>query len=127
MDLAGDVALQAPGDLALGLAFGETSLDVGAGGWVHAHSGGPDGVDRAIQLPVTATVQLMPRRVGRRSRDWARSRDLGAASERLPWVGPHGHADCGGDGADSSHLQQDRNVLGHQWCHLVTVGLEVLV
>ncbi len=56
-ELAGDVALQAADDLAVGLAFGSSSFDVGAGGGVGAESGDHDDVDGAVELAVAGAVE----------------------------------------------------------------------
>jgi len=51
-ELAGDVALQASGDLAVGFAFASSALSVGAGGGVGAESGEYDHVDCSVELTV---------------------------------------------------------------------------
>jgi hypothetical protein len=43
-----DVALDAAADLAVGLAFGSASLDVGLGSWAASPAGDGDGVDGVV-------------------------------------------------------------------------------
>ena len=95
----------------------------------HAHPYEHDRVDRAVQLPVTTSVQQIRGRVARRGGDRTRPSDLGqrrfgADASR---IGPDGHDDRCGDVADSGHVQQRRNVFSDQCCHLLTVSLEVAV
>src|ERR671919_758087 len=59
VELAGDVALDAAANLPWGLSLGGASLDVGAGAGTAADPGQRDGVDGAVQCPVTAAVESM--------------------------------------------------------------------
>src|SRR6266545_1508870 len=54
---AGDVAFEAADGLALGLAFGEASLDIGAGVRVPTQPGQDDAVESSIRLTVAASVE----------------------------------------------------------------------
>jgi hypothetical protein len=56
-ELSGDVALQAAFDVTDRLALGHAALHVGLGLGVLAHADQHDGVQRAVELPVAATVQ----------------------------------------------------------------------
>ena len=58
-DLAGDVALDAAGDLAVGLAFGASSSPVGDGVRVAARAGDGDDVERMVQLAIAVSVESM--------------------------------------------------------------------
>ena len=69
VDLAGDVALEAAHDLALGLAFGGASLRVGAGALAVAQAADGDQVQGSVGLAVAAVVEAVagwfcPRRRG---------------------------------------------------------------
>jgi hypothetical protein len=55
--LAGDIALDAPADLAVGFALGAAACDVGDGGGIAAHTGAGDDVDGLVQCPVAAPVE----------------------------------------------------------------------
>jgi hypothetical protein len=59
VEVAGDVALEASLDLAVGLSFGPSPFGVGAGGWVVVQACEDDDVDRSVELAVTATVDPM--------------------------------------------------------------------
>ncbi len=52
-ELAGDVALQASGDLTVGFSFGSPAFGVGAGSGIGAESAKHDDVDRSVELAVT--------------------------------------------------------------------------
>src|SRR5579875_3889029 len=58
-DASGEVAFEAADRFALALAGCDLALDIGPGGWTEVHLGERDDVDRAVQLPVTATVQAV--------------------------------------------------------------------
>lgn len=127
MDLSGDVALQASGDLPLGASFGGAAFDIGAGGGVHSHPSEHDGVDRPIQLAVAATIQAVSDGVAREGRNRActsdlRQRGLGADAAR---VGPDRDDDRGRDSPDAGHLQQHRCVLSDELCDLDAVGFQL--
>src|SRR5580693_8072395 len=59
VDLAGDVALEAAHDLALGFAFGGAALDVGAGALAVAQAADGDEVKRSVGLAVAAVVEAV--------------------------------------------------------------------
>src|SRR4051812_49963607 len=81
IDLAGEVALEAADDLALGQALGGAAGDVVDGRLVPAHANDDGAVEGGVGLPVTAAV------------------------EPVPPVGPPG---AGGDGAGAAHLGESR-------------------
>jgi hypothetical protein len=56
-ELAGDVALQASGDRAVGLAFAASTFGVGACGGIGAESSDDDHVDCPVELTITGPVQ----------------------------------------------------------------------
>src|SRR5665648_1019251 len=56
VDLAGEVALEAPTDLSEGASLGRAAFDVGAGAWVHAHAGDHGHVQCAVEASVAAAV-----------------------------------------------------------------------
>ncbi|HTP19038.1 MAG TPA: hypothetical protein VMJ65_05505 [Solirubrobacteraceae bacterium] len=58
-DLAGDVALEAADRFELGLSFGLSALEVGAGGGVELGSAERDDVGRSVWLSVAAAVQAV--------------------------------------------------------------------
>jgi hypothetical protein len=58
--LSGDIALQAPLDVADGLALSEAALDVVLGGAVLTHSDQHDGVERAVELSIARPVESVP-------------------------------------------------------------------
>src|SRR5829696_1225153 len=60
VELAGDVALEAAPDLTAGFALGGAAGDVVLGRRAAPHAGHGDGVDRAVQGPVSAAVEPMP-------------------------------------------------------------------
>src|SRR5579859_962326 len=60
VELAGDVALEAAADLPGGLSLGGAPGDVGAGPGAAAHPDQRDGVDGAVQRPVSAAVKPVP-------------------------------------------------------------------
>ena len=80
VELAGDVALEAPLDLTAGLAFGCATGDVVLGRGTAPHAGDGDGVDSAVQGPVAAAVEPM-------------SDCLAAAG--LQWTGARQRGECG--------------------------------
>ena len=55
-DAAREVAFEAADGFELGLAFGVSAVEVGAGDWVGASAGKRDDVDRAVELAVAAAV-----------------------------------------------------------------------
>lgn len=57
MDLAGDVAFEAPDDLTADLALADPTVKVGAGGRVPPQTGENDPVERGFGLPVTSMVE----------------------------------------------------------------------
>ncbi len=59
-DLAGDITLEAPHDLSLGLAFGGAAGDVVLGRLVAAHADQGDAPQGAVGLPIAAAVQPVP-------------------------------------------------------------------
>src|SRR5512135_1494095 len=59
VDLAGDVALEAAHDFALGLAFGGAAFDVGAGAVAVAQPADCDEMKGAVGLAVAAVVEAM--------------------------------------------------------------------
>lgn len=65
MDLAGEVSLQAATDLSQRVPFGGSSLDVGAGGRVHAHAGDDGHVECSVESAVTAAVEAVTDHVPR--------------------------------------------------------------
>src|ERR1019366_9731490 len=71
VDLAGDVALEAAEDLALGLAFGGPSLRVGAGALAVAQSADGDQVQCPVGLAVAAVVEAVSGCLARGCGDWA--------------------------------------------------------
>src|SRR5450755_2068372 len=72
-DLAGDVALEAAHDLALGLAFGGSALDVCAGAVAVAQPADGDEVKRPVGLAVTAVVEAVTGRLAGGRGDRARA------------------------------------------------------
>ena len=58
--LSGDIALQAPLDVADGLALGEATLHVILCAAVLTHSDQHDGVERAVELSVSRSVESVP-------------------------------------------------------------------
>jgi hypothetical protein len=58
--LSGDIALQAPLDVADGFALGEATLDVVLCGAVLTHSDQHDGVEGAVELSISRPVQSVP-------------------------------------------------------------------
>ena len=56
-ELAGDVSLEASGDLAVGLALAPSTFGVGAGGGVGAESGDDDDVEGPVELAVAGSVE----------------------------------------------------------------------
>jgi hypothetical protein len=74
-DLAGDITLEAPHDLSLGLAFGGAAGDVVLGRLVAAHADQGDAPQGAVGLPIAAAVQPVP--VGTPGRN----RDRGSAAQ----------------------------------------------
>ena len=64
-DLAGDVALEAPHDLRLGLALSESARHVGLGRRVPAKPNDDDAVERGIGLAIAAPVETMALRLAR--------------------------------------------------------------
>jgi len=56
-DLAGDIPLEAPHDLSLGLAFGGAAGDVVLGRLVAAHADQGDAPQGAVGLPIAAAGQ----------------------------------------------------------------------
>jgi len=78
--LSGDVALQAPLDVADGLALGEATLDVILGGRVLTHSDQHDGVERAVELSISGPVQSVPGDGRRRCLDGCGAAELSEGS-----------------------------------------------
>src|SRR5215472_5903033 len=60
VELAGDVSLEAPLDLAHGLALGGAAGDICAGGRVPADPSQHDGVQGAVELPVAGSAEAVP-------------------------------------------------------------------
>src|SRR5215469_5471429 len=60
VELAGDVSLEAPLDLAHGLALGGAAGDICPGGWVPAGASQHDGVQGAVELPVARSAEAVP-------------------------------------------------------------------
>jgi hypothetical protein len=58
-ELAGDVALEAAPDLAVGLSFASPAVGVGAGCGVGAESGERDDVEGTVELAVTGSVEAV--------------------------------------------------------------------
>src|SRR5688572_19127443 len=58
--LSGDIALQAPLDVADGLALSEATLHVVLCGAVLTHADQHDGVERAVELSISRPVQSVP-------------------------------------------------------------------
>jgi hypothetical protein len=71
VELAGDVALEAAPDLLWCLAFGGASGDVGLGGGAAACSGHGDGVDGAVERPVSAAVESVAQGAAAAGLEWA--------------------------------------------------------
>jgi hypothetical protein len=69
VDLAGDVALEAAGDLAGGEPFGGAARDVGDGALIAGASGHHDGPQRMVGGAVAATVETMTVGLARRRAD----------------------------------------------------------
>ena len=57
--LTGDEALEAPSDLAGALALGDTSGGIGTGVGIVAEPGHHDGVQRAVELAVSGSVDSL--------------------------------------------------------------------
>ena len=62
VELAGDVGLEAPLDLTAGLPLGSASGDILLRRRAAPRAGDGDGVDRAVEGPVTAAVEPLPNR-----------------------------------------------------------------
>jgi hypothetical protein len=77
VELAGDVALEAPLNLSAGFALGCATGDVVLGGGAAPDAGDGDGVDRAVQGPVAAAVEPMPNRLA--------AAKSGQASDQANW------------------------------------------
>ena len=60
VDLAGDVALEASADLAVGLAVAAAPFDVGAGGRIVSGAVEDDDVNGSIELAVAASIESVP-------------------------------------------------------------------
>ena len=73
----GQVSLDAASDFLVGFALGATFLDVFAGFGIIGHPGDRSRVQGAVEPPFAATIQSMPYRVPRRSRDWIHTRQTG--------------------------------------------------
>ena len=58
-ELAGDVALEAASDLAVGFSFSSSAVGVGAGCGVGAESGERDDVEGPIELAVAGSVEAV--------------------------------------------------------------------
>jgi hypothetical protein len=58
--LSSDIALQAPLDVADGLALSEATLHVILGGAVLTHADQHDGMERAVELSISRPVQSVP-------------------------------------------------------------------
>ncbi|MFW2335895.1 hypothetical protein, partial [Ilumatobacter sp.] len=69
---SGDEALEATDDLASGLALGESSGDVAAGGFVVSHAHDHDPEQRFVRPPVTIVIEAEPDGLARRRRLRAR-------------------------------------------------------
>jgi hypothetical protein len=106
--LTGDVALQAPLDVADGLALSEATLDVILGGAVLSHSDQHDGVERAVELSISGPVQSVPGDGPRRCLDGCGTAELGESSlgTDASVIGPGGDDLSGHDRADSELAEQ---------------------
>ena len=71
VDLAGDVALEAAEDLALGLAFGRAALRVGACALAVAQTADSDQVQGPVGLAVAAVVEAVAGGLAGGRGDWA--------------------------------------------------------
>ncbi len=60
VELAGDVTLQDPHDLADGFAFRSAARDVFAGAFIAAHAGEHDPPQRMVRLTAPAGIESMP-------------------------------------------------------------------
>jgi hypothetical protein len=60
VEFSGDVALEAAGDLAVGLAVFGAAFDVGAGGGVAVAADERDGPERVVGAAVAASVETVP-------------------------------------------------------------------
>ena len=78
--LSGDIALQAPFNVADGLALGEATLDVVLGGAVLTYSDQHDRVERAVQLSISRPVQSVPGDGPLRGFDGRGTAELGESS-----------------------------------------------
>jgi len=109
VEFAGDVPLEAAADFPGGLPLGGAARDVGAGAGTAAHPDQRDGVDGAVQRPVTAAVEPVPDGHAAAGRDRAgatqsgerglaaappRARPILARVLRPPGTAPDRVADC---------------------------------
>src|SRR5277367_4784759 len=88
-DFACDVAFEAADDFGFGLAFGNASGDVGAGGFVVFHSDDDDAVQCGVGASVSASVEAVSAGFAAGGRDGAGAAELsegGLAGEALSVV-----------------------------------------
>jgi hypothetical protein len=111
----------------VGLALRGTSGDVGAGGGATAHPDERDGVDRAVECPVSAPVEAMSHgaaAAGGQRRDSAQRGERRVVST-LSGVGEaHDHLG-GADRADAGLVGKPGNEIVHDGQQLGAVGREV--
>ena len=127
VELAGDVALEAPPDFSRGLSLCGASVDVGAGSGTASYPGQCDGVDGAVQGPVTTTVEPVPNdpatagldRVGAAQ---GRERSLVAASA---WVGEADDGLSGADRADPVPVGETGGEVVDDGQELSAIGLQL--
>ncbi len=120
VELAGDVALEAPADFAGAHAFGGAPGDVGAGLGAAAHAGQGDGVQGPVQRPVAGAVEPVPD--GAAAAGGQRA-GAGERRERCVVAAPAGvgEADYGLCGADRS----DTGAFGEAGDEFVDDGLQL--
>ena len=106
--LSGDIALQAPLDVADGLALSEATLDVVLCGAVLTHADQHDGVKCAVELSISRPVQAVPGDRPRRRLDGRGTTELGESSlgTNAAVMGPGGDDLTGHDRADSQLAEQ---------------------
>lgn len=123
VDLAGDVALEAADDLALGGSFGFASSGVGACAWAEAEAADRGEVEGAVGLSLAAAVEPVAlRHAGARGerRDAAEHREAGLAAQPLGVV-------AGGDEQLAGDLDADPDLLEQSGVELTDELLDRLV
>src|SRR5919112_1821561 len=127
VELAGDVALEATADLSRGLSLCSASLDVGPGSGTASYSGRGDGVDGAVQRPVTTAVEPMPDDPAATGWDGVVAAQGGARGfvAAAAWVGEADHGLGGTDRSDTVPVDETGSDVGHDGQQLSAIDLEL--